>query len=123
MRIDKWLWAVRVFKSRTLATEACGGGKVKIDNKSIKPSRDIKPDEVVTVQSGPVKKTYRVKGLLEKRSSAKIAAEYVQDITPPEEKLKEEIAHRSYIARYKGAGRPTKKERRTIDKIRNINRS
>jgi ribosome-associated heat shock protein Hsp15 len=120
MRIDKWLWAVRIFKSRTLATEACNGGKVKIENKTVKPSREVKQGEIITVQLGPVKKTYKVLGLLEKRNSAKIAAEYVQDITPPEEKLKEEIAQRSYIARYKGSGRPTKKERRFIDKIRGL---
>lgn len=118
MRIDKWLWAVRIFKSRTLSTEACSGGKVKIDNKSIKPSRDVKSGETVTVQTGPVKKTYLVLGLLEKRGSAKVASEYVQDITPPEEKIKEVTAQRSYISRYKGSGRPTKKERRFLDKMR-----
>jgi ribosome-associated heat shock protein Hsp15 len=120
MRIDKWLWAVRIYKSRTLATEACAGGKVKIGGKSVKPSREVKTNEIITVQSGPVRKTYKVLGLIEKRGSAKTAAEYIQDITPEEEKLKAEIAHRSYIARYKGTGRPTKKERRTIDKLRNI---
>jgi ribosome-associated heat shock protein Hsp15 len=120
MRIDKWLWAVRIFKSRTLATEACNGGKVKIKGKSVKPSREVKINEIITVQSGPVKKTYKVLGLAEKRGSAKTAAEFVQDITPEDEKLKGEIAHHSYIARYKGAGRPTKKERRTIEKLRDI---
>jgi ribosome-associated heat shock protein Hsp15 len=118
MRIDKWLWAVRLFKSRTLAAEAVNGGKIKIEGSSIKPSREIKTGETLTVQSGPVKKTYKVLGLPEKRGSAKVAAENVQDITTPEEKLKEETAHRSYIARYKGSGRPTKKERRTIDKLK-----
>jgi ribosome-associated heat shock protein Hsp15 len=118
LRIDKWLWAVRVFKSRSLATEACNGGKVKLDGSSVKPSKHVRPGEVITVQAGYIKKTYKVLGLLERRVSAKIAAEYIQDITPEEDRLKAETAYRSYISRYKGAGRPTKKERRLLDKIR-----
>ncbi len=118
LRIDKWLWAVRIFKSRTLASDACNGGKVKMSGDRVKPSRHIKIGEVITVQSGYIKKTYIVLGLLHKRLSAKLITDYVQDITPKEELLKSEMIHRSYIARYKGAGRPTKKERRTLDKIR-----
>lgn len=118
LRIDKWLWAVRVFKSRTLATEACAGGKVKIEGKSIKPSRVIKTGEVVSVQSGYIKRTYRVLGLLEKRVSAKLAMVYAEDITPEEELQKMKIAkYSSYISRFRGAGRPTKKDRRTLEKI------
>ena len=125
LRIDKYLWAVRIFKSRTLATEACNGGKVKIIDEqnrsggtSIKPSHHIKPGEVITVQSGYIKKTYKVLALLERRLSAKLVSNYIQDITPEEEKLKSDTAHRSYIHRFKGTGRPTKKERRLLDKIR-----
>ncbi len=118
LRIDKWLWAVRVYKSRTLATEACNGGKVKINGKRIKPSYNIKPGETITVQSGYIMRTYRVLSLLDKRVSAKIAVQYAEDITPKEELLKMEIGrHASYISRYKGTGRPTKKERRTMEKI------
>jgi ribosomal 50S subunit-recycling heat shock protein len=69
IRIDKWLWCIRVFKSRTLATDACDGGKVKIDGKSVKPSRHVKPGEIITVQQGYVKRQYRVVSLLEKRVS------------------------------------------------------
>ncbi len=118
LRIDKYLWAARIYKSRTLATDACNGGKVKINGKSVKPSHHIKPGEVFTIQSGYIKKTFKVIGLLSRRLSAKVVAEYIQDITPAEESMKSEIAHRSYIQRYKGAGRPTKKERRLLDKIR-----
>lgn len=118
LRIDKYLWVVRIFKSRTLATEACNGGKVKIEGTSVKPSRHIKPGEIFTVQSGYLKKSYKVIELHSRRLSAKLVSSYVKDITPQEELAKNEIAHRSYIHRYKGAGRPTKKERRLLDKIR-----
>ncbi|MFI5144371.1 MAG: RNA-binding S4 domain-containing protein [Ignavibacteria bacterium] len=118
LRIDKYLWAVRIFKSRTTATEACNGNKIKIDGTSVKPSHHIKQGEIFTVQSGYLKKTYKVIELLSRRLSAKFVSKYVQDITPQEELLKTEIAHRSYIQRFKGAGRPTKKERRLLDKIR-----
>ena len=117
-RIDKWLWYVRIFKSRTLATEACNGNKVKIDGTSVKPSRAVKTAEIVTIQNGYIKKTYRVLGFTEKRVSAKLAVNFVKDITPEEDKLKYDIIHKSYIGRYKGSGRPTKKDRRIIDKLK-----
>jgi ribosome-associated heat shock protein Hsp15 len=118
VRIDKWLWAVRIYKSRTLATDACTGGKVKINGKSIKPSWVVKPGEVLTVQSGYIKRTYKVLELLEKRVSAKLAKDYIKDITPEEELLKLETAHYStYISRFRGSGRPTKKDRRIFEKI------
>jgi len=117
-RIDKWLWCVRVFKSRTLATEACNGNKVKIDGTSVKPSRAIKAGEVVIVQNGYIKKTYKVLGFTEKRISAQLAVNFVKDITPEEDKLKHDIVHRSYIGRYKGSGRPTKKDRREQEKFK-----
>ena len=118
LRIDKYLWAARIFKSRTLATDACNGGKVKINGVSVKPSHHIKQGEIFTVQSGYIKKTFKVLELLSRRLSAGLVSNYIQDITPEEEALKSEIAHRSYIQRYKGAGRPTKKERRLLYKIR-----
>jgi ribosome-associated heat shock protein Hsp15 len=91
---------------------------VKINGKRIKPSYNIKPGEIITLQSGYIMRTYRVLGLLDKRVSAKIAVQYVEDITPKEELLKMEIGrHASYISRYKGSGRPTKKERRTMERI------
>jgi ribosome-associated heat shock protein Hsp15 len=108
-----------VFKSRTLATDACDGGKVKIDGKSVKPSRHVKPGEIITVQQGYVKRQYRVVSLLEKRVSAALVKKFAEDITPKEEleKLKTERLV-SYQSKFKGIGRPTKKDRRLIDKTR-----
>ena len=119
VRIDKWLWCIRVFKSRTLASEACDGGKVKIDSTSVKPSRHVKPGEVITVRQGYVKRHYRVVALLEKRVSAALVKNFAEDITPQSEldKLKTERLV-SYQSKFKGVGRPTKKDRRLIEKIR-----
>lgn len=119
VRIDKYLWCIRVFKSRTLAGEACEGGKVKIDDTRIKPSRLIKPGDIITVQQGYVKRTFKVIDLLEKRVGAPLVKTYAVDITPQEEldKLKTE-RFVSYHSKYKGSGRPTKKDRRLIDKMK-----
>lgn len=119
VRIDKYLWCIRVFKSRTLAGEACEGGKVKIDDTRIKPSRLIKPGDIITVQQGYVKRVYKVINLLEKRVGAPLVKTYAVDITPQEEldKLKTE-RFVSYHSKYKGSGRPTKKDRRLIDKMK-----
>jgi ribosome-associated heat shock protein Hsp15 len=119
LRIDKWLWCVRVFKSRTLASEACDGGKVKISNERVKPSYSIKPGEVITVQQGYIKRAYKVLGLLDKRVSAVLSKKYAEDITPQEELDKLKTGRFvSYQSRFKGIGRPTKKDRRLIDKTR-----
>lgn len=117
VRIDRWLWAVRIFKSRSLATEACRAGHIKIDGKSVKPSHSVKIGEIVTVQIGELTKTLKVKGLLEQRVGAKIAVNYVEDITPPEEyeKLKKKRETMPYY-REPGLGRPTKRERRLMKK-------
>jgi ribosome-associated heat shock protein Hsp15 len=119
LRIDKYLWAVRIYKTRSLATEACNGNKVKIGGTSIKPSRNVKIGEVITVTQRYMTRTYKVLALLEKRVSAKIVSQFIEDLTPQEEidKLKME-RFTSYIQRYKGTGRPTKKERRLIDKFK-----
>jgi len=110
---------VRIFKSRTLAAEACDGGKVKLNGTSIKPSYHIKPGDVFTVQQGYIKKTLRVKALLEKRLSAKLVLNYAEDLTPQEEIDKLKIDRLvTYESRFKGEGRPTKKDRRLISKMR-----
>jgi len=118
VRIDKYLWCIRVFKSRSLATDACDGGKVKIEGSSIKPSRHVKAGEVITVQQGYVKRAFKVVELLEKRVSAPLVKNYAIDVTPQEEldKLKTE-RYVSYMGKFKGSGRPTKRDRRMIDKI------
>ncbi len=119
VRIDKWLWAVRIYKTRSVATTACNGGKVKIDGQTVKPSRVIQIGETISVRKRFISSTFVVLGLLEKRVSAKLAVEYVQDVTPQEEKMKVKVnAAIPVHTREKGAGRPTKKDRRKLDKTR-----
>jgi len=119
IRVDKYLWCIRVFKSRTLAGEACDGGKVKIDGTSVKPSRIIKPGDVISVQQGYIKRVYRVLELLDKRVGAPLVKNFAEDITPPEELAKRDTERFvSYNSRFKGTGRPTKKDRRLVDKVR-----
>jgi ribosome-associated heat shock protein Hsp15 len=118
IRIDKYLWAVRVFKTRSQATEACRRGKVIIDGIQVKPSRIVKEDDVIRVKRTPVVYSYRVKKLLGKRLSAKGIVDYVDNITPEEELKKLEVKETFFIRRDKGTGRPTKKERRIIEKLR-----
>lgn len=119
LRIDKWLWAVRIFKTRSQAAEACKKGRVLIDDVQVKPSRIIKPGEIIFVKRPPVTYQYKVLGLLGKRQSAKIASEYVEDITPDEEKIKLEMKkHTGFEIRDRGVGRPTKKQRRLIEELK-----
>lgn len=116
VRIDKWLWAVRVFKTRSQATEACKKGRVEIGNLSVKPSRDVHPGEVVKVRKPPLTRSLKVLALAEKRMSAKLAADFVEDVTPPEEfEILEMQKQMNWSSRDRGAGRPTKKERRKLD--------
>ncbi|MCK5823059.1 MAG: RNA-binding S4 domain-containing protein [Bacteroidales bacterium] len=120
-RIDKWLWAVRIFKTRSIASEACKKGHVLIDGIAVKSSRLIKIDEIVNVKFNPIVKTYKVKQLLSKRLSAKLVVDYVEDVTPEAEINKLKIMSYSSLGnRDKGLGRPTKKDRRTIEKYRKI---
>ncbi len=120
-RIDKWLWAVRIFKTRSLATEACQKGHVSIDKMPVKPSRMIRTGQIVQVKKPPIERSYKVLGISEKRISAKVAEEFVTDITPPETlKLLEMQKNMQWITREKGTGRPTKKERRDIDDFFNL---
>jgi ribosome-associated heat shock protein Hsp15 len=120
VRIDKYLWCTRIYKSRTLATAACDGGKVKMEGSgSVKPSYHVKPCDLFTVQLGFIKRTYRVKAMLEKRISAKLVTEYIEDLTPQEELDKLKAAKFvTYESRFKGTGRPTKKDRRLINQLR-----
>ncbi len=119
VRIDKWLWAVRIFKSRSIASDACKTGKIEINNQVVKPSRSIYIDEIITVKKPPYTFKYKVKGLIGKRVSAKIAAEHVEDLTSPDELLKvKTIQESAFFTRDRGTGRPTKKERRLIDKFK-----
>ena len=116
IRIDKWLWAVRLFKTRTLASDACRGGKVLLNNASVKPSKELKPGDVLQVRTGILTKTVKVTGIIANRVSAKLAVSFVEDLTPPEEyeKLKSKKDD-FFVKRDRGTGRPTKKDRREID--------
>lgn len=119
LRIDKWLWAVRIFKTRSQAAEACKKGRVLVDDIQVKPSRVIKIGEIVVVKRPPVNYQYKVLGLLGKRQSAKVAVDYVEDITPEVEKIKLDMKRfTGFEIRDRGVGRPTKKERRLIDELK-----
>ncbi len=115
-RIDKVLWAIRVFKTRTEATDACKGGKVKIGGVNAKPSRMLKAGEVVEIRKGAVQYSYRIKRLTDHRLGAKLVPEYAENLTPQSEleKLKAPV-ETFFLRRDRGAGRPTKKERRTME--------
>ena len=115
-RLDKWLWAMRVFKTRPLATDACRAGRVEINQLVAKPAREVHAGEVVTVRQGLFTRTLRVVGVPRSRVGAKLLPEYCVDLTPPEEfeKLRERSVQQ-VLAREKGSGRPTKRDRREID--------
>lgn len=119
IRIDKWLWAVRLFKTRTQASDACKGGKIKIAGQNAKPSREIKKGDEIEVQLAAIRKKVRVKELLKNRVAAKLVDDYLEDLTSPEEYEKLEMMKQlNYERRKRGKGRPTKKERRTITKLK-----
>ena len=118
-RIDKWLWEVRIFKTRALARKACAGGKVKINGTAVKASRNIVQNDIVQVRKGVVKYLYKVRKNAEKRMGAKLVPEFLEDITPQEELAKLKTAQKQPIqTREKGQGRPTKRERRMMDKLK-----
>ena len=118
LRIDKYLWAIRVFKTRSEATEACKGGKVKVAGIPAKPSRAIQAGEMIQVRKGIVTYTYKVLRPLEKRVGAKLVPDYAENLTPEEEmeKLKAPVES-FFVTRDRGAGRPTKKDRRAMEQL------
>jgi len=117
-RIDKYLWAVRLFKTRIDAADACKGGKVLVNGLPAKPSKEVKEGDTLEVRKGPVRYRYQIVAPLSNRVAAKNLAPYLLDITPPEE-LAKEVTHKEALLvwRERGSGRPTKKERREIDKL------
>ena len=116
MRIDKYLWCIRVFKTRTIATTACKKGQVKIENKNIKPSKEVFGDELILVRKNQINYQIKVLDLPESRIGAKLVDLYRKDSTPKEEFEKNELLKYSKdYYRKKGAGRPTKKDRRDIE--------
>ncbi|MDX2001293.1 MAG: RNA-binding S4 domain-containing protein [Chitinophagales bacterium] len=118
LRIDKWLWAVRAFKTRSLATEACAAGKVKVDGNSVKAAYQLKVGETVSFSIGPIKKVWKVEKLIEKRVGAPDAQACYEDLSPPMPDNPEESAFYLFPKRERCEGRPTKKERRGMDKLR-----
>ncbi len=116
VRIDKWLWAVRIYKTRSLATEECRKGHVSIGNIPVKPSRMVHVGEILKVRKSPITRTFRVLQLAEKRMPASLTLSHLEDITPPEElELLDMQKNMRWISRDPGTGRPTKKERRDLD--------
>jgi len=119
LRIDKYLWSIRLFKTRSLATEACRAGRVKLKGQNIKPSYVVKVGEVYSIQKGIERKIIQVTGLLERRVDAKTAVQFYQDQTPEEETYAfKSVFHAPILKRDRGTGRPTKKDRREIDDLK-----
>jgi len=119
LRIDKYLWAIRAFKTRTLASDACKSGRVKLDGNNIKPSHEVKVGEIYQVSKGIERKVIKVTGLLESRVDAKTAVYFYEDITPVEQTMAfKSMFHAPLLTRDRGTGRPTKKDRREIDDLK-----
>ena len=122
-RIDKWLWTVRIFKSRSMATQACKSGKVKVNNAKCKPSRTIAGGEHISVDKNGLKLQFKILEILKSRSSYAIAKDCYEDITPAEvrEKFRDFYNRRRSIEdRDRGLGRPTKRDRRAIENFKEI---
>ncbi len=118
VRIDKYLWAIRAFKTRTEAADACKGGKVKVGDVNAKPSRDVEAGDVLTVRKGIVTYTYKVIQPTEHRVGAALVPQFAENLTPEEElaKLKAPV-ETFFVTRDRGSGRPTKKDRRDIERL------
>ena len=117
-RIDKWMWAVRIFKTRTIAAEACKKGRISINGALAKAARTVKPGDVIQVRKPPVTYSFKVLQPIEKRVGAKLVAEMMENVTTPEQyELLEMSRIRGFIDRAKGAGRPTNKDRRTLEEF------
>ena len=118
VRIDKYLWAIRVFKTRGDATDACKGNKVRVGGSPAKPSKEVKPGEVIEIQKGTVRYSYRVIRLLENRVGAQLVPDYAENLTPQSEldKLRAPV-ETFFIRRDRGSGRPTKKDRRAMEHL------
>ena len=121
VRIDKYLWAIRVFKTRSEATDACNGGKVHINGVGAKASKQVKISDVLSVRKGPALFTFKVLQLSENRMGAQLVPDYAADLTPDSEKAKcHAPAQTMVLRRDRGAGRPTKKDRRELDALRSM---
>lgn len=118
VRIDKWMWATRIFKTRTIAVEACKKGRISILNTPVKASRNIKLGDIIQVRKPPITYSFQVVGLTDRRVGAKLVPEYLKDVTPKEQLDLLAASHLSgFIDRAKGTGRPTKRDRREMDRF------
>ena len=120
VRIDKWLWAMRIYKTRTLATEACRKGRVTVNNDSnpVKAARTVKPGDTVHVRKPPVTYSFLIKAVCENRLGAKLVPEYLENVTPQDQyDLLEVVKISGFIDRRKGLGRPTKREGRELQRF------
>lgn len=119
VRVDKWLWAMRVFKTRTIATDACKKGRVSIGGSAVKPSRMVKIGDTIDVRKPPVTYTFRVTGLTENRLGAKLVPDYLENLTPQSQyDLLEMTRISGFVDRRKGLGRPTKRDGREINRFK-----
>lgn len=117
LRIDKYLWFVRIYKTRSIATDACNKKQVLVNDIAVKPSSTVKPGDKIEIKNPPIIRSFEVKDLLKGRVGAKLVADYLIETTPEEEFDKLRLARETTLIRDKGAGRPTKKDRRDLDKI------
>lgn len=118
VRIDKWLWAVRLFKTRSIAIEACKKGRITIKGVTIKPSRMIKTGDIIEVRRPPVTYSFEVLALSENRMGAKLVPEFMRDVTPPSQlEILEMSKMTGFVDRARGTGRPTKKDRRELEQF------
>lgn len=117
-RLDKWLWAARIYKTRSLAADACKNGRITINGAQAKPARMVKAGDKVGVKKSPITYTFRVKQAIEKRVGAKLLPDVLENITSPEQyELLEMSRISGFVGRARGTGRPTKKDRRALDEF------
>lgn len=117
-RIDKWMWAVRIFKTRTIAADACKKGRITLNGAQAKASRTVKPGDVIQVRKPPITYSFKVLQPIEKRVGAKLVAEMMENVTTPDQyELLEMSRISGFVNRAKGTGRPTKKDRRNLEEF------
>ena len=118
VRIDKWMWAVRIFKTRSIAADACKKGRVMIGGVNVKPSRMVKVGDVIQVRKPPVTFSFKVLALSENRMGAKLVPNFMENVTPPDQyEILEMNRISGFVNRAKGLGRPTKKDRRELEQF------
>ena len=120
VRIDKWLWAVRIFKTRSMAAAACRAGRVVIAGQAVKPSREVRMNDIIQAKTGDITRSLKVIGFLQQRVGAPAAKEFVEDLTPVSELEKPKETLRPLFPRPKGTGRPTKKDRRALGRMEGL---